>query len=103
MTLRYAVDRLYATGWTPEECEDVSHGDLSGGDSRLVPSVRAVRREFERAGLTLSIKHNIIFSCHRAEWADPADPERSGNVVGATELEAAVYALAMLRESAELV
>ena len=101
MTLRYAVDRLYGSGWVPH-CS----GELETlEDGRSFPSVLAVQGEFARAGLELSIKHNLIFNCFRAAWApvgEPLEPahapdEKHGAVVGACEREAAVYALAQLR------
>jgi hypothetical protein len=109
MKLDYAVQRLLDTGWTPgrdTDCETSPSG-------MKFPSVMAVQREFARAGLELAIKHNIMFSCYRATWApigEPLDPgvdadasgeadERHGTVIGACEREAAVYALAQLREA----
>src|SRR5438105_1299930 len=102
MNLSYAVERLYEAGWQPW-----SEGDTEQlPDGRSFPSVMAVQAEFARAGLELSIKHNMMFNCYRATWAplgEPLDPahaadERHGTVVGACEREAAVYALAQLRE-----
>ena len=103
MNLDYAVDRLYESGWFPLSGE----GDYEQlADGRRYPSVESVRREFARAGLSLVIKHNLIYNCHRATWAplgdahDPAsNDQRHGTVVGASEYEAAVYALAQLRET----
>ena len=103
MNLNYAVDRLFDTGWTPSS--DVELDRLP--DGRAFPSVLAVQREFARAGLELSIKHNLVFNCFRSTWApvgEPLDPahhadERHGTVIGACEREAAVYALAQLREA----
>jgi hypothetical protein len=101
MNLTYAVDRLLDAGWLPSD-----QGDLERlPDGRSYPSIAGVKREFSRAGLQLSIKHNLIFNCYRATWApsgerlDPsrAADERHGTVVGACEREAAVYALAQLR------
>jgi hypothetical protein len=74
-------------------------------DGRPYPSVLSVQREFSRAGLELSIKHNLIFNCYRATWApigEPLDPshsadERHGTVVGTCQREAGVYALAQLK------
>jgi len=104
MNLAYAVDRLYAGGWLPS---GGSSQDLEFlPDGRRFPTLLAVQREFQRAGLQLEIKHNPKFSCYRATWSpadespDPARQadDRHGTVVGACEREAAVYALAQLRE-----
>jgi hypothetical protein len=103
MNLAYAVNRLYDEGWTPDRAIDLE----SLPDGRTFPSVLAVQREFARAGLELSIKHNIMFNCYRATWApagEPLDPahaadDRHGTSVGKCEREAAVHALAQLRAS----
>jgi hypothetical protein len=103
MNLTYAVDRLYQTGWTPSS--DVDLDRLS--DGRRFPLVLAVQREFARCGLELSIKQNLVFNCYRAAWApvgeimtdSRAADARHGTVIGACEREAAVYALAHLREA----
>ncbi len=103
MKLQYAVDRLLETGWRADDhtdCETLEYG-------QKFPSVLAVQRAFAQAGLELSIKHNMMFSCYRATWApagEAMDPshaagERHGTVIGACEREAAVYALAQLREA----
>src|SRR5688572_27795872 len=103
MKLDYAVNRMLDTGWTAgrdTECEISPEG-------QRFPSVLAVQREFARAGLELAIKHNMMFSCYRATWAPIGEPldsstagdERHGTVIGACEREAAVYALAQLRET----
>jgi hypothetical protein len=102
-TLNYAVDRLLDTGWTPDFAMDLDR--LT--DGRRFPSVLAVQRCFALAGLELRIKQNLIFACYRATWAPIGEPlddshaadERHGTVVGACEKEAAVYALAQLREA----
>lgn len=91
MTIDFAVDRLYEAGWNPSiqmELEELP-------DGRKVPSLAAVHREFAEAGLELSIKQNLIFGCYRATWS--CDGQVKGTVVGDSELEAAVYALAQLR------
>jgi hypothetical protein len=101
MNLEYAVDRLYETGWLPTSNTDLQRAD----DGRWYPSLFTIQREFARAGLELSIKHNLIFNCYRATWhpagealAQDATPDaRHGTVVGSCEKEAAVYALAQLR------
>ena len=103
MTLDYAVDRLYLTGWSPNS--DMELEQLS--DGRQYPSVMAVQRQFARAGLELAIKQNLMFNCYRATWAPLGEPledshaadERHGTVVGASLAEAAVYALAQLRQA----
>ena len=103
MKLTFAVERLLETGWSP-------YGETSLErlpDGRPYPSVAAVRGEFERAGLRLELKHNFMFNCCRATWApkgeeidpDHAEDDRHGTVVGSCENEAAVYALAQLREA----
>lgn len=101
MNLVYAVERLLETGWCPsgESLERLP-------DGRAYPPVLAVQREFTRAGLELSIKQNLVFGCCRATWApagETASEEttdaRHGTVVGSCEREAAVYALAQLREA----
>ena len=103
MKLTYAVDRLFDTGWTPAGETDLDRLP----DGRRFPSVSAVQREFGRAGLELSIKHNLVFNCYRSTWGPIGHPldsthaadERHGTVIGACEREAAVYALAQLREA----
>lgn len=103
MNLTYAVDRLYETGWTPSaefETEALP-------DGRRFPSVLAVQRAFIKAGLELAIKHNLVFNCYRSTWAPAGEAlndahaadERHGTVIGACQREAAVYALAQLREA----
>ena len=101
MNLTYAVDRLFETGWTPEESTDLDRLP----DGRPFPSVLAVQGEFARAGLELRIKQNLMFHCYRATWGpmgeplneDPAADDRHGTVIGSCERKAAVYALAQLR------
>jgi hypothetical protein len=106
MNLEYAVDRLYDAGWMPGSDPDIE--TLANG--RRFPSLDAIQREFAQAGLTLQIAHKSEFNCYRASWSpvtdvlnamrDDRDPaERYGTVIGACEREAAVYALAQLRES----
>jgi hypothetical protein len=110
MNLDYAVDRLYESGWAPVFGSNQPYETLPNG--RRFPAVGAIRREFEQAGLTLTIKHNLVFDTHRATWSPvneladstPAqEARRYGTVIGRSEQEAAVYALAQLRESQGLV
>jgi hypothetical protein len=103
MRLEYAVDRLCESGWNPTSETDFE----TLPDGRRYPSVMSVQKEFTSAGLVLSIKHNMMFSCYRATWAplgeqldpDTAVDSRHGTIVAACEREAAVYALAQLREA----
>lgn len=104
MNLEYALERLYSTGWS-SATTDLETDRLP--DGRAYPTVLAIQREFARAGLELRIQHKLMFSCYRATWApigepldeDAAADERHGTVVGASDVEAAVYALAQLREA----
>jgi hypothetical protein len=110
MNLDFAVDRLYESGWAPIFDDFDQYETLP--DGRRFPGVGAVRREFERAGLKLVFNHNLMFNTHRATWgpltelADSTpvqEARRYGTVIGSSEQEAAVYALAQLRESFGLV
>lgn len=92
MTLIYAIDELYKTGWSDLDSTGCAHAS----DGRAFPRVERVRREFADAGFELSIRHIVLFDCYRAEWRD-ASGRAAGAVVGQTEEEAGVYALAHLR------
>jgi hypothetical protein len=98
MTINYAVDRLYETGWLPSA--DMELERLPNG--LRYPTVATVEREFKQAGLELSITPHLMFGCCRAEWSPksghPQADELTGTVVGSCDREAAVYALAKLRE-----
>ncbi len=106
MNLDYAVDRLYEAGWLP--AGDSAMERLA--DGRWYPSMMAVVREFAAAGLQLSVKHNLMFNCYRATWApkgegldvDHEADEKHGTVVGSCEREAAVFALAQLKEGQQV-
>jgi len=106
MNLDYAVDRLYEAGWMP--AGDSAMERL--GDGRWYPSMMAVVREFSAAGLQLSVKQNLMFRCYRATWApkgegldvDHVADEKHGTVVGSCEREAAVFALAQLKEAQQV-
>jgi hypothetical protein len=107
MSLTYAVDRLYEIGWLPEQRMDLER--LS--DGRRYPSLAAIQRLFAEQGLRLSVKEDQKFHCYQAVWSpadevsDPARAadERHGTVVGSSDREAAVYALAQyLAAQAEL-
>ncbi|TVQ32269.1 MAG: hypothetical protein EA376_06375 [Phycisphaeraceae bacterium] len=92
MGLDFAIDELYATGWSDLDSTGCDHTP----DGRVFPRVERVRQEFERAGFSLTIRFVQLFDCHRAEWSD-ASGAAAGAVVGQSESEAAVYALAQLR------
>jgi hypothetical protein len=100
MTINFAVDRLYETGWLPGS--DMELERLPNG--LRYPSVAAVTRLFRNVGLELSIKPHLMFGCCRAEWksiageAESCSETLSGTVIGSSDSEAAVYALAKLRE-----
>ncbi|MDX2115713.1 MAG: hypothetical protein SFZ24_08865 [Planctomycetota bacterium] len=92
MGLTFAIEELYATGWSTLE----STGCEFDADGRLYPTVARIAREFADAGYALQIRRIDLFDCCRAEWRAPSG-EASGAVVGQSEAEAAVYALAHFR------
>ena len=94
MTIDFALDELYATGWTALD----TSGCERAGDGRWFPRAAPVAREFEAAGFTLSVNHIQLFDCYRAEWADEQG-NPAGAVVGQSGGEASVYALAQLRRA----
>lgn len=94
MGIDFALDQLYATGWLALDTSGCE-ADVSG---RWAPSVPRVNREFSQSGHALSIQHVQLFDCFRAEWSD-ATGQPAGAVVGQSEHEAAVYALAQLRRA----
>ncbi|MEM7754665.1 MAG: hypothetical protein AAF297_03410 [Planctomycetota bacterium] len=94
MGLDFAIEELFATGWS---ALDTTGCESEGG--RWIPSVDRVKREFADAGLSLSIRHIQLFDCFRAEWADDSSLP-AGSVVGQTDREAALYALAQHRRAA---
>lgn len=95
MGLDFAIEELYASGWSTLD----STGCGCALDGRLYPTVERVRKEFEEGGLMLTIRRIDLFDCCRAEWRTLSG-EAVGAVVGATEAEAAVYALAHMRRRA---
>ena len=91
MGLDFAIDELYATGWTAlnsSGCERHTNGTW-------YPSVSRVVDEFKEQNLDLSVRHIQLFDCYRAEWKEAGQP--TGAVVGRSQAEAAVYALSHLR------
>jgi hypothetical protein len=94
MGLNFAVDELYATGWSTLDssgCEFL--------EGRQYPGVHRVQREFAGQGFSLSIRRVELFDCFRAEWRI-SNGDAGGAIVAQSETEAAVYALAQLRRQA---
>ena len=94
MGLEFAIDELYSSGWQeiePKGCEQHA-------DGRFFPTSPRVCDEFFKAGYKLTVRHIQLFGCYRAEWHDDTGLA-SGAVVGSSESEAAVYALAQLRRN----
>ncbi len=94
MGLDFALDELYASGWSTLDTSGCSHA----ADGRLFPGMGRILREFEAAGFELSLRKIDLFDCFRAEWRTP-DGAAAGGVVGRDESEAAVYALAQMRRT----
>lgn len=95
MGLDFAIDELYATGWTALDTAGCKHH----ADGRSYPDVPAVAAQFREAGFDLTLRHVQLFDCYRAEWRETGG-EPAGAVVGRSEAEAAVYALSQLRRKA---
>lgn len=93
MGLNLALDELRATGWSDLDSTGCSY-DVDG---RAYPSVSRVRQEFAAAGVEFKLERIDQYSCVRASWGGTAGGADAGAVVGYTEAEAAVYALAHLR------
>lgn len=94
MGLEFAVEQLYATGWSALDTRGC--GRLA--DGRAYPERERVVAEFADAGLELAIEHIQLFDCYRAKWQDQAGGG-AGSVVGHTIEEAAVYALSQMRRA----
>jgi hypothetical protein len=92
MGLDFAIDELMGTGWSAMDTTGCEHTP----EGRVFPGVLRIQREFAQAGYELSIRYVQLFDCHRAEWSD-ASGAPVGAVVGGSEREAAVYALAQFR------
>lgn len=94
MNLAYSVDKLYESGWKatePTGCDRLP-------DGRLYPTVLKIQQVFAAHGYELAIRYVQLFDCFRAVWTDRTGAA-AGAVVGADEQEAAVYALAQLRQA----
>jgi hypothetical protein len=98
MTINFAVDRLYETGWLPGEKMELDR--LPNG--LRYPTVTGIQKIFGESGLKLSITPHLMFGCYRAEWSPLGNHQQpdglTGTVVGSCDREAAVHALATLRE-----
>ncbi|MDX2132372.1 MAG: hypothetical protein SFY69_09995 [Planctomycetota bacterium] len=92
MSLGFAIDALYDSGWTMAEPKGIARF----ADGRPYPSQEHIEQVFLENGFSLSVRHIQLFDCHRAEWRDGAG-QACGAVVGQTAEEAAVYALSQLR------
>ncbi len=95
MGLDFAIDELYASGWSGLDSTGCEHTP----EGRLFPTVTRVQQEFAQSGYELSVRFAQLFDCYRAEWTDSTGAA-AGAVVGQSEAEAAVYALAQLRRQA---
>lgn len=94
MGLDVAIDELYATGWSGLDTSGCGHHR----DGRCYPGVERVEREVRELGFEFGVRHVQLFDCFRAEWRAVSGSGR-GAVVGQTEAEASVYALAQVRRS----
>jgi hypothetical protein len=92
MSFEFALDELYATGWSDLDSSGCSHHV----DGRAYPRPDRVKQEFAAAGVDLEIQKIDAFKCYRAKWAD-MDTGNPETVVGQCDAEAAVFALARLR------
>ncbi len=94
MGLNFAIDALYASGWTPDEpaaCKKSVEG-------RAFPNEQSVGRYFRDHGCELAVTHVPLFDCYRAAWRDHDNANGlAGAVVGQSAEEAAVYAMSQLR------
>lgn len=96
MALSFALDELMATGWAGLD----SSGCGFDVDGRAYPTVATVRREFNAAGFAFDVNKSDQYKCFRASWREVGESQDAGAVVGHSEQEAAVYALAHLRRNA---
>ena len=68
MGLNYAIDKLYATGWTP----GIGGVHERAADGRPYPSVAQIEKEFAAAGQSLSLNFIEKYGVFRAEWRERA-------------------------------
>lgn len=91
--LDLVLDELYASGWTATD----SNGCQTHSDGRLFPAIPRITREMKTLGFDLNLRHIQLFDCFRAEWSDADTQTPVGAAVGATDVEASIYALAQVR------
>lgn len=92
--LDLSIDELYGTGWSALDSTGCEHTR----DGRAYPGLVRVQREFAKLGYELRLRFVQLFDCYRAEWTD-AQGKAAGAVVGSSEIEAAIYALAQVRQT----
>jgi len=95
--LDFAIDELEASGWSTLD----TTGMRFTPTGRAYPGVERVTQEFSARSGRLVIRRVDLFDCFRAEWTD-AHGNAAGAVVGQTEEEAAVFALARARRAGQL-
>lgn len=94
--LDFAIDELEASGWSTLDTTGLRFTPTG----RAYPSVERVQREFAARGSQLVIRRMDLFDCFRAEWTN-AQGQPAGAVVGQSEEEAAVFALASARRATQ--
>jgi hypothetical protein len=97
MGLNFAIDALYATGFTPAD----AMACIISPEGRAYPTIDAVMDALRAHNCELSIRHVPLFDCYLAQWRDVhsgAEGELLGGVAGQSAEEAAVYALALHRQ-----
>ncbi len=92
--LDLAIDELYASGWSARDSTNCE----THVDGRLCPSIHRLEQEFRDLGYKLTMRYVNLFDCSQAEWVDQDDVP-AGAVVGASNMEAGIYALTQLRQS----
>ena len=92
MTIEFAVDELYQTGWSPLD----TAGCNRDSQGRWFPTLDRVQREVDQLGATLELEDSSGFGCSTATWTAGGE---SGRCIASTPAEAAVHALAQARRS----
>jgi len=92
MGIDFALDELYATGWSDLD----SAGCGRHADGRGYPKLDRIAQEFAAAGFEFRLRRIDLFHCFRAEWLD-GEGAVQGAVVSYSDTEASVFALAQFR------